>query len=121
MLMTCAKALMECINQLIEYLTKFAIVRMAITGEGFFTAGRAATDLLARNFLKSFGVWWFPPVVLNTAAAIASLLWGVAVFGASYMWWHNTRQGLAVRLCCACCLTHRIQHVHVRTRWCLRC
>lgn len=97
LLMTCAKALMECINQLIEYLTKFAVVRMAITGESFFTAGRAATDLLARNFLKSFGVWWFPPVVLNTAAGIASLVWGGAVFGASYLWWHNTRQGLAVR------------------------
>lgn len=91
---------MECINQLIEYLTKFAIVRMAITGEAFFSAGRAATDLLARNFLKSFGVWWFPPLVLNTTAAIVSLVWGGAVFGASYFFWHNTRQGMAVCMYC---------------------
>lgn len=112
--MACVKGLMECINQLIEYLTKFAIVRMAITGEAFFTAGRAATDLLSRNFLKSFGVWWFPPVVLNTAAAIASLVWGGAVFGASYLWWHNTRQGLAVR--CMGCMSLYCMSLYTHTQ-----
>jgi hypothetical protein len=28
------------------------------TGESFFDAGRSVTDLLTRNFLKAYGVWW---------------------------------------------------------------
>lgn len=44
---------MECVYSLIDYLTKFATVRMAITGEAFLEAARRATDLLARNFLKA--------------------------------------------------------------------
>ncbi len=27
-------------------------------GESFFDAGRSVTDLLTRNFLKAYGVWW---------------------------------------------------------------
>ena len=38
-------------------------VRLAITGESFIVAGRQVTDLLSRNFLDTFGVWWFPPMV----------------------------------------------------------
>ncbi len=48
-----ASCLMECVYSLIDYLTKFATVRMAITGEAFLEAARRATDLLARNFLKA--------------------------------------------------------------------
>ena len=39
---------MECFFQIIEYLTKFATIMASITGEDFMTAGRKATDLLAR-------------------------------------------------------------------------
>lgn len=50
---------------LIEYLTKFATVMMAISGEAFLTAGRRVTDLLMRNFLDAFvsngeSVSWIP-------------------------------------------------------------
>lgn len=50
--MSIATFCLECIYSLVEYLTKFATVRMAITGEAFFDAARRATDLLTRNFLK---------------------------------------------------------------------
>ena len=46
---------MQCIGTLVEFLTKFATVRAAITGEAFFEAGRSVTELLRRNFLKAFG------------------------------------------------------------------
>ena len=46
---------LQCIWALVEFLTKFATVRAAITGEAFFEAGRNVTDLLRRNFLKAFG------------------------------------------------------------------
>lgn len=39
---------LECVYTLIEYLTKFATVMAAITGEAFLDAGRRSTDLLAR-------------------------------------------------------------------------
>ena len=52
LLVSLASCLMECVYSLIDYLTKFATVRMAITGEAFLEAARRATDLLARNFLK---------------------------------------------------------------------
>ncbi len=38
-------------------------VRLAITGEAFMEAGRGVSDLLKRNFLDAYGVWWFPPMV----------------------------------------------------------
>lgn len=87
------RALLECIYQLIEYITKFAVVRLAITGEAFFDAGRNAADLLSRNFLKSVGVWWFPPLVLNATAFAASVAWGGAVYGLSKAAWAGRVQG----------------------------
>lgn len=52
LLVSLASCLLECVYSLIDYLTKFATVRMAITGEAFLESARRATDLLARNFLK---------------------------------------------------------------------
>jgi len=39
---------LECVYTLIEYLTKFATIMAAITGEAFLVAGRRSTDLLKR-------------------------------------------------------------------------
>jgi len=33
-------------------------VKYVLAGESFFDAGRSVTDLLTRNFLKAYGVWW---------------------------------------------------------------
>jgi len=55
--------------QVIEYLTKFATVRMAMTGQRFFDAGRSVVDLLARNAMDTLGVWWLPPLILQVHAA----------------------------------------------------
>ena len=50
----CARA--QCLWGIIEFLTKFATVRAAVTGEAFFEAARNVTELLRRNFLKAFGL-----------------------------------------------------------------
>jgi uncharacterized membrane protein required for colicin V production len=84
---------MECFFQIIEYLTKFATIMASITGEDFMTAGRKATDLLARNFLKSYGVWWFPPVVMQSCAFLLSLVWGLIVFSFYWLASHSHKQG----------------------------
>ncbi|KAK9918484.1 hypothetical protein WJX75_004393 [Coccomyxa subellipsoidea] len=86
---------LQCIWGLIEYITKFATVRAAITGEAFFEAGRNVTQLLTRNFLKAYGVWWFPPLVLQMAAFALSATWGVLIFGISYFAWHSQEHAQA--------------------------
>lgn len=85
LLVTCAGLLLQCVYALIEFITKFATVRMAITGEAFFAAGRSATSLLARNFLKTYGVWWFPPMVLNLGSFALSVVGAAAIYGLSYL------------------------------------
>ena len=47
-------------------------------------AGRNVTDLLTRNFLKAYGVWWFPPLVIQLGAFLVAAAWGLALFGETY-------------------------------------
>ncbi|CAL8471654.1 g11196 [Coccomyxa elongata] len=86
---------LQCIWGLIEYITKFATVRAAITGEAFLEAGRNVTQLLTRNFLKAYGVWWFPPLVLQMAAFALSATWGLLIAGISYLAWHSQEHAQA--------------------------
>jgi hypothetical protein len=60
-------------------------VSIAITGEAFIEGARHATDLLKRNFLKAYGVWWFPPMVLQTSAFLFSLAWATLIGSLYYM------------------------------------
>merc|ERR1719421_1432318 len=51
-------ALMDCLAEVIEQVTKFATIQCAITGDAFCPAVR---------------VWWLPEMILNTAALIVAL------------------------------------------------
>ena len=55
----CAIMLAQCFWALVEYLTKFATVMAAMSGEAFLAAGRHVTDLLSRNLLDAFAttIW----------------------------------------------------------------
>lgn len=55
--------------QLLEAVTKFAVVRLAITGDALMPSCRSTADLLARNLLDSVGVWWFPGMILQVGGA----------------------------------------------------
>jgi len=77
-------AVLRGIYALIEFLTKFAIYYAAITGDGLMAAGRGATDLLQRNFMDAFGVWWLPPMILQNCAFVAALAWGYATWCIGY-------------------------------------
>lgn len=76
-------------------MTKFAVVRMAITGEALIPCCRSTADLLARNLLDSVGVWWFPGMVLQVTALLLSGLWGGAVAGLSYTYWGGSQVALS--------------------------
>lgn len=85
----------EFLLSILEAVTKFAVVRMAITGEAMLPSCRSTADLLARNLLDSVGVWWFPGMVLQVTAVILSALWGGAVFGVSYTYWGRSQVALS--------------------------
>jgi hypothetical protein len=68
---------------LLEPITKFATVRMAITGESFLAAGKAVAALLGRSGMDTTGVWWLPPLVLHSGAALLSGAWGWGVYWAA--------------------------------------
>lgn len=78
--------LVSCLAAGLEYLTRFATVFAAISGEALLTAGRHVTDLLARNFLDAFAsTAWFAPMVVQLATLSLSLSWGFLAGGAYYL------------------------------------
>ena len=72
-------ALMDCLAEVIEQVTKFATIQCAITGDAFCDAGRDVTRLLKDNFLPAVRVWWLPEMILNTAALIVALFYAFIV------------------------------------------
>ncbi|KAL6758844.1 plasma-membrane choline transporter-domain-containing protein [Haematococcus lacustris] len=69
---------------LIEFCTKFATVQMALTGQAFMPAAHSVVDLLRRNFLDAFGVWWLPPLILQNCAFLAAATFGGGMWAAGY-------------------------------------
>lgn len=84
--------LASCFAGILEYLTKFATVFAAITGEALLTAGRTVTDLLARNLLDAFATTiWFPSALLTLVSITMAGLWGAGA-GALYRYVHKDAQ-----------------------------
>lgn len=73
------QCVLSCIAEIIEYPSKFAIIEAAITGLGFWAAGKQSTERLKRHFNKAYTVWWLPPTVLNTMVLLVAVGYGVAV------------------------------------------
>ena len=46
--------------------------------------------------VQAYGVWWFPPMVLNCAAVLLSLAWGLLIFTLSWLRWQAGPNGTAV-------------------------
>ena len=77
-------ACLECIYALIEYISKFATLQAAMTGESFCDAAATVTDLLQRNFLTAYGTYAFPSMILQGAALVLAIGFGVATWALSY-------------------------------------
>lgn len=89
----CFWLLCQYVFTLIELVTKFATVRLAITGESFMEGGKGVTDMLSRNFLNTFGVWWFPPMILQMASVVISFIWATVIYAVSSNAWSKLHQG----------------------------
>lgn len=82
----CLVCLAQLMWAIVEYLTKFATVMMAITGEAFLAAGRHVTDLLLRHFLNAFAsTIWFTPLVIQLATFLLSGAWALISGGSYYL------------------------------------
>jgi hypothetical protein len=81
-LMCCVNLLWQCFAEIIGFISKFAIVYAAISGDAFCDSARKVTTILQNNMLSTFAVWWLPPMILRTTAFIVSVVFGV-VFGLS--------------------------------------
>lgn len=87
LLLSLVACVLECIYSLIEFLTKFATIMSAIIGEPLLESGRRVTDLLVRNLLKTVGVWWFPPMVLQLGSLAVSAAWGLLLYVSTRFAW----------------------------------
>uniref|UniRef100_A0A7S0UT24 Choline transporter-like protein n=1 Tax=Polytomella parva TaxID=51329 RepID=A0A7S0UT24_9CHLO len=67
-----------------EQFTRFATIAVAITGEAFVPAARYSYDLLRRNFLATYNLWWVPDLVLGTVTLLSSFTWAAIVFFITY-------------------------------------
>ncbi|KAG1672799.1 hypothetical protein FOA52_002787 [Chlamydomonas sp. UWO 241] len=89
----CLFVLVQYLFTIVEMVTKFATVRCAITGEAFWAATRGVATLLERAFLDSFGVWWFPPMILQMCGLVLSALWSAVVYFAAAASWSGLSNG----------------------------
>jgi hypothetical protein len=72
--------ILDMIAEFLSAMTRFATIRVAITGETFWEGAGAATELFKRNWMNAVAVWSFPPMVLHLIAFTISVLFaGVAV------------------------------------------
>ena len=55
---------LQCFLELLEQFTHFATVATAITGKGFIPAAKDLFDMLKRNFLATYSLWWIPDFTL---------------------------------------------------------
>ena len=76
----CVNLLWQCFAEIIGFISKFAIVYAAISGDAFCDSARKVTTILQNNYLSTFAVWWLPSMILRTTAFIVSVVFGV-VFG----------------------------------------
>eukprot|EP00798_Chlamydomonas_sp_ICE-L_P010067 gene10067-7963_t len=68
----CFMPQLKALQKLLEGFTKFTTIRMALGGESYLRAGRSVVEILSRNSLDAYAVWWMPAVVLTLAAVLAS-------------------------------------------------
>ena len=81
-----SKLILSCLAGILEAFTRFTTVRLAITGEKFMDAARGVVALLSRNALNTYGVWAFPPMVIQLTAFSLSASWTGLVTLAFHAW-----------------------------------
>ncbi|KAJ9522630.1 hypothetical protein QJQ45_019711 [Haematococcus lacustris] len=71
---------LSALGLVLELGTRFATVRVAMSGQSFLQASRDVVDLLRRNAMDAYSVWWYPGLVLHLGAGLLSSLLGVVTY-----------------------------------------
>lgn len=74
----CCMWVLQCLLRVLEFLSRFSVIHIAATGQPFFRGAREVTSMLKRNSFEAVTVWWLPEMVLDLAAFLVALVWGVA-------------------------------------------
>ncbi|GMH40624.1 hypothetical protein BSKO_08528 [Bryopsis sp. KO-2023] len=77
------------IISLLEFLTEFATVHMAITGESFWESGKDTVQMLKRNFINAYTIWWVPPIILGLTGVVLSGSVSIILGTTSYFVWND--------------------------------
>jgi len=93
----CMSCLIGVIAHIINWVTDFAVVRMAITGESFFTAGKNVVQMMTQNLVDAYAIWWFPPIVLYFCSFLMSLSVSVVLALAARNTWNDDEDLTDVR------------------------
>lgn len=70
--------LWACIEGIVAFVSKFAIVIVSITGLPFIEASKQVVEILKRNGLQTYYVWNVPILVLSVPSFGLALLWSFA-------------------------------------------
>ena len=81
-----ASCCLECVAALVAFVSKFATIRAALSGEAFCDAARSVARLFAANGMSAYGVWWLPGYLLSGAMFVFAAAYAWAAFGASGGW-----------------------------------
>ena len=68
---------MELVLQLMETLTEYAVIHVAITGQTLVESGKQATQMLKRNLGDAAGMWLFPKQLMGMLNLTLALSWSI--------------------------------------------
>ena len=81
----------SCLLDLISSISRFSTIYMAMSGTDFFRSCTEAIDLLSRNAMDAYTVWWLPPLVIKLPCILCSIILGYSSYFVSIMLWGHSR------------------------------
>lgn len=81
----------SCVLELLKNLSKFATIYISMSGCSFLTSSMEVIDLLSRNALPLYTLWWLPPLILRSPCYLTSALMGFASYHVSIALWGHSR------------------------------
>jgi hypothetical protein len=81
----------SCLLDLISAISRFSTIFMAMSGANFYHSCSEVIDLLSRNAMDAYTVWWLPPLIIKLPCVLCSLVLGYSSYYVSIMLWGHSR------------------------------
>lgn len=92
------RCVLETLLSLLEFLTKYALMWSALSGEALVDSGRAVGALLGRHMVDASAVWWMPKTLVMFTSIAFAVLWGVLLYVGALAAMGAHRSGAALGL-----------------------